>query len=178
MSLSIRRTGGVDQLDAIMGQLQAWANACLTYATVANGTTAGKLKTTSTISFKVDSQIYTKANTDDLWTLSAIATLGANQFRAVTLYMDAAGTATIDTGTIVTNTNATAGKLAALAACPVLPADKCIIGVFVAGPSTNFANALSSQGTIYHGIPTGYGTLSRIPLTPQGVADFPTVVAP
>lgn len=178
MALSVRRTGSIDQIEAAFYLLQSWANACLTYATVANGTTAGKLKTTSTISFKVDSQIYTKANTDDLWTLSAIATLGANQFRAVTLYLDAAGTATIDTGTIVTNTNATAGKLAALAACPVLPADKCIIGVFVAGPLTNFSNALSSQGTIYHGIPTGYGTLSRIPLTPQGVADFPTVVAP
>lgn len=178
MSLSVRRTGGIDQLDSVMGLLQAWANACLGFATIANGTTNGKLKTTSTVPFKVDSQIYTKSATDDLWTLSAIATLSANQYRAVTLYIDAAGTATIDTGTIVTNTNATAGKLAALAACPALPADKSIFGVFVAGPSTNFANALTSQGTMYHGIPTGYGTLAMVPGSPQGVADFPTLTAP
>lgn len=178
MSLSVRRTGGIDQLDAVMGLHQAWANAVMGYATIANGTTNGKLKTTSTVAYKVDSQVYTKAATDDLWTLSAIATMSANQYRAITLYIDASGTASIDTGTVVTNTDATAGKLAALAACPVLPATKSIFGVFVAGPSTNFANALSSQGTIYHGIPTGYGTLSLVPGAPQGVADFPTLSAP
>lgn len=178
MARNVRRTGGIDMFDAIIGQLQAQSNAVLGYATIANGTTAGKLKTTSTVAFKVDSQVYTKANTDDLWTLSAIATMSANQYRAITLYMDASGTASIDTGTVVTNTDATAGKLAALAACPDLPATKAIFGVFVAGPSTNFANALSSQGTIYHGIPAGYGTLSMVPLTPQGVADFLTLVAP
>lgn len=178
MALSIRRTGGVDQLDAIMGLLQAFANACLEYANIANGTTAGKLKTQATVAYRVDSQIYSKANTDDLWTLSAIATMSANQYRAVTLYLDSSGTASIDSGTVVTNTDATAGKLAALAACPAIPATKTIVGVFVAGPSTNFANALTSQGTLYHGIPTGYGTLATVAGTPQGVSDFPTLIAP
>ena len=39
----------------------------------------------------------------------------------------------------------------ALAALPAEPSDKCIAGVYVAGPSTNFANALAAQGTIYNG---------------------------
>lgn len=178
MARNIRRTGGLDMFEAVIAQFQAFANACLGYATIANGTTAGKLKTTSTVAFKVDSQIYTKANTDDLWTLSAIATMSTNQYRAITLYIDASGTASIDTGTVVTNTDATAGKLAALALCPAIPSTKSIFGVFVAGPSTNFANALSSQGTIYHGIPAGYGTLSTVPLSPAGLSDFPSLVAP
>lgn len=158
--------------------LQALTNCVLGYATIANGTTNGKLKTTSDVAFRVDGQVYLKSATDDLWTLSAIATMSANQYRAITLYLDAAGTATIDTGTVVTNTDATAGKLAALAYGPALPSTKCIVGVFVAGPSTNFANALASQGTLYHGIPVGYGTLSHVPLAPKGIADFRTVVAP
>lgn len=178
MARNIRRTGGTDMWDAIVAHLQAFANACLTYANIANGTTAGKLKTQATISYKVDSQVYSKANTDDLWTLSAIATMSANQYRAVTLYLDASGTASIDSGTVVTNTDSTAGKLAALALCPAIPATKSIIGVFVAGPSTNFANALTSQGTLYHGIPTGYGTCSMVPLSPAGLSDFPSIVAP
>ncbi len=32
---------------------------------------------------------------------------------------------------------------------------KCIVGVFVAGVSTDYDAALTSQGTLYHGVPTG-----------------------
>lgn len=178
MARNIRKTGGMDMFQAIVGLLQVFANAALGYATIANGTTNGKLKTTSTVSYKVDGQVYTKAGTDDLWTLSAIATMSTNQYRAITLYIAADGTASIDTGTVVTNTDATAGKLAALNACPALPSDKCVFGVFVAGPSTNFANALTSQGTVYHGVPPGYGTIRTESGAITGVGEFPTLVAP
>lgn len=182
MARNIRRTGGLDMFEAIIGHLQASANACLTQAAIANGTTAGKLKTvTDPVHFRIDGALYKVAATDDAWALGAIPTLAANTYRAVTLYVDAAGAFTIDTGTIVTNTvSAAAGRLAALALCPAIPAGKSIVGVFVGAPSTNFANALTGQANVqlYHGIPAGYGTLSMVPLTPSGVADFPSLVAP
>lgn len=182
MARTIRRTGGIDMWDAIIGMLQAQANACLTQAAIANGTTAGKLKTvTDPVHFRIDGALYKVDATDDAWTLSAIATLAANTYRAVTLYVDAAGVFTIDAGTIVTNTvSAAAGRLAALALCPAIPATKSIVGVFVGAPATNFALALTGQTNValYHGIPAGYGTLSMVPLTPVGISDFPTLVAP
>lgn len=171
MAKSIRRTGGLDMIEDLVLSLQALLNVSRTYADIANGTTNGKLKTLADVSFGIGSAVYKKAATDDLWTLSGIATMSTGQYRAVTLYLDSAGTATIDSGTIA------ASAALALAAAPVIPATKSIIGVFVAGPSTNFGNALTSQGTLYHGIPAGYGT-RNVPLSPAGVGDYPSTVAP
>lgn len=182
MARNVRRTGGVDQFDAIIAHLQAFSNACLTHAAIANGTTAGKLKTvTDPVHFRIDGALYKVAATDDAWTLSAIPTLAANTYRAVTLYVDAAGAFTIDAGTIVTNTvSVAAGRLAALALCPAIPSGKSIVGVFVGAPATNFANALTGQANVqlYHGIPAGYGTLSTVAGSPTGLSDFPTLSAP
>ena len=172
MSISIRRTGGIDMIESLIYSLQAALNRVLGYATIANGTTAGKLKTTTDAAFGIGSRVFLKAATDDLWTLSGIATMSSGQYRAVTLYIDSAGTATIDSGTVSTT------AALALSLAPVIPPTKSIFGVFVAGPSTNFGSALTSQGTLYHGIPDGYGTRSLVPLTPAGVGDYPVTVAP
>lgn len=168
MARTIRRTMGLDMMEAAFSLLAFLVNRCFTFANIANGTTNGKLKTQAAASFAVDGAVYTKAATDDLWTLSGIATMSAGQYRAITLYMDAAGTATIDSGTVAVT------AALALAAAPAAVATKSIFGVFVAGPSTNFANALTSQGTLYHGVPAGYGTATREPLSPAGLSDFPT----
>jgi len=173
MARNIRRTGGMDMWEQLVPTLQGLVNRCFTQAAIANGTTAGKLKTvTDPVHFAIAGGLYKVAATDDAWNLSAIATLAASTYRAVTLYVDAAGTFTIDTGTVAST------AALALAACPAIPATKCIVGVFVGSPACNFANALTSQGTLYHGIPAGYGTLSMVPLSPTGIGDFPSLVAP
>lgn len=148
MSVNVRKSNAAALRDAINARINAHANACHSYSTIANGTTNGKLKTTIAASYQIDGVLYTKAGTDDLWDLSAqTATTGA-QFRAFWLYVDASGTATIEAGA-----NAASATLARQA-LPVPSASKCVFGVFTAGLSTNFSNALSSQGTITHGIPS------------------------
>jgi hypothetical protein len=105
---------------------------------IGNGTTAGRLRTTASVTGRVAGVEVTKASTDDLWNLSA-------------------QTATI------------AGPLAAL---PAPDETKCILGVYVANASTNFAAALAAQGTIYNGIPAGAaldGTAKNIALAPAAV---------
>ena len=173
MAISIRKSPLADRTeqDAIWARLNIVACLCLGFANIANGTTAGKLKSQATVPYRVDGTVYSKANTDDLWVLSGLTALTANQYQAVALYLDAAGTATIGAGTVVTNTvSAAAGRLAALAVAAAIPTTKSVIGVFVAGSSgsTDYTAALTSQGTLYHGIPTGYGT--------PAVADVVTLI--
>lgn len=118
---------------------------------IGNGGTAGRLRTTAAITFAVAGRKYVKASTDDLWNLSAQTDTIAAQRRAFWLYLDASGTATIAAGTNAGNTDALA-----LAALPAIDLTKSVIGVFVAGPLTNFddAGGLAAQGTIYDGIPS------------------------
>ncbi len=116
---------------------------------IGNGTTAGRLRTTASTTGRVAGVEVTKASTDDLWNLSGETATTASQFRAYWLYINAAGAASFAAGT-----NA-ASAAAALAALPSIAEDKCVLGVYVAGVSTNFANALAAQGTIYNGIPEG-----------------------
>ena len=182
MARNIRRTGGTDMWDAIIGHLQVAANKVVGFANIANATTAGKLKTQTATGFQVDGAMYSLAVTDNFWTLSALSALTANQYQAIVLYVDASGTASIGAGTVVTNTtSAAAGRLAALAVAPALVASKSIVGVFVAGSSgaTDYTAALTGQGTLYHGIPAGYGTIAGMPGAAQvGVCDYPNLVAP
>jgi hypothetical protein len=92
-------------------------------------------------------RLYSKASTDDLWNLSAITDTTGAQYRAVALCLDASGTATIETGAVATS------AALALQALPVIPTTKSVVGVFVAGPSTNWdaGGGLAAQGTIYNG---------------------------
>lgn len=118
---------------------------------IGNGGTAGRLRTTASVDYKIGQFQYTKASTDDLWNLSAETDTTASQYRAYWLYLDSSGTASIGVGS-----NASTAALA-LAALPVVTASKSVIGVFVAGPSTDFndAGGLAAQGTIYNGYPEG-----------------------
>jgi hypothetical protein len=114
---------------------------------IGNGSTAGRLRTTATVNYRVAGSLYSKSSTDDLWNLSAETNTTGAQYRAYYLYLDASGTATIGAGS-----NA-ASAAAAIAALPDVAATKAVIGVYVAGLSTDFdgAGGLAAQGTVYNG---------------------------
>ena len=160
MTVNIRRTGKRSELDALIAAIQAntWvANSALNSGAIANGTTNGKLKTVADVAYRIGGVLYKKTATDDLWTLSGLATLSTGQYRATLLLLNTSGTASIASGSVKT----TAADALADAASG-LDAAKAVIGVFVAGPSTNYANALSGQGTIYNGLPDG--VLNALPI--------------
>jgi hypothetical protein len=116
---------------------------------IVNGTTAGYLKPAADVFFSIGGTFYRKAATDDLWNLSAQTDTTGAQYRAIALYLDASGTASIGAGS-----NA-ASAAAAIAALPATPSTKALVGTFVAGLSTDFdaGGGLSAQGTIYNGHP-------------------------
>ena len=138
----------IDKLyDDVYAMLYRREHEALTFASIGNGTTAGRLRTNAAVTYCIGGALYTKASTDDLWNLSGqTATTGA-QFRAILLCLDASGTASIEAADNAATLNA------AVAALGSVTATKAVIGVYVAGLSTNFANALASQGTIYNGWP-------------------------
>jgi hypothetical protein len=153
MALTIRRTHGPSGFKALWQQYVSLHHRVL-FSTfglpaIGNGTTAGRLRTNASTIGRVAGVEVTKASTDDLWNLSGETATTASQFRAYWLYINAAGTASF-----VAGANA-ASAAAALEALPALDEAKCVFGVYVAGVSTNFANALAAQGTIYNGIPAG-----------------------
>lgn len=149
MATILRKVRWTPALEQLVTRMNAIANGAIGYANIANATTNGKLKSQNTTGYRIDGVMYTKAATDNLWDFTGQTTLGASDYKAYRLYLDAAGDPSIEGGTAATT------AAAALAALPAPSTSKSVIGVFVAGPSTNFANALSSQGTIYHGTPSG-----------------------
>lgn len=153
MPHTVRKVGGREELDqlwqatASLIMLAAFSHGAAT--AIGNGTTAGRLRTNASVTGKIAGVDVTKASTDNLWDLSAEAATGAAAYRAYWLYINAAGAASVAAGADA------ASAAGALAALPAHDEAKCIVGVFVAGPSTNFANALAAQGTIHNGIPAG-----------------------
>lgn len=127
-----------------------------TSGVLANGTTAGKIKTTVACVFALGGALYSKAITDDLWDFTAQTATASGKYRAFHLYLDASGAASISAAPTADAATA-AGALALL---PAIPDTKSVIGVFVAGPSTTFTNALSGQGTLYNGLPDAAQTVT------------------
>lgn len=169
MSVNVRKGNTSALRDALVARINANANRCEGYSTIANGTTAGKLKTTTTVSFRVDGVLYTKAATDDLWNLAGETDTTGAQYRAYWLYIGADGTASIEAGS-----NAASATLARQA-LPVPSATKSVFGVYTAGLSTNFdaVGGLSGQGTITHGIPSDACVLA----TASGQAGYASRIA-
>ena len=155
MSENLRRTGGRAELNHAMAKLNSLVMlTCFSTngsPAIANGTTAGKLKTTNAVDFTIAGTQYIKAGTDDLWDLSAETDNAADTYRACWLYLDSTGAASVDTSGDLTT------EAAALKDLPAFDETKSIIGVFVAGPETDFdaAGGLAAQGTLYDGIPDG-----------------------
>ncbi|MEQ1494485.1 MAG: hypothetical protein ABL912_01825 [Novosphingobium sp.] len=119
---------------------------------IGNGTTLGRLRTTVAATGRLAGINLSVASIDNLWDLSAQASLSAGQFKAFWLYVDGASAGSIAAGTVQTT------AALALANLPALDDTKAVWGAYVAGPSTNFAAALAAQGTIHNGLPTG-GTM-------------------
>lgn len=169
MATSIRRVLRLE-MNALIARYNTLANSVLGNAAITDGTTAGKAKTVAAASFRIDGKVYSKAITDDLWDLSAQTDTIAAQYRAYALYLDSAGTATIGAGT-----NSTSAALA-LTVLPPFVTSKCIMGVYVAGPSTDFNGVagLAAQGTFHNGVPTGSTDSAGNPLS----CDLITSVTP
>ena len=141
----------IDNLyDDLYALLYRREHEALGHANVGNGGTAGRLRTNSSVTYRIGGTLYVKASTDDLWNLSAETDTTGAQYRAYWLYLDSSGTAAVGAGT-----NA-ASAAAAIAALPTVASTKAVIGVFVAGLSTDFdaVGGLAAQGTIYNGWPT------------------------
>lgn len=160
-----------DEINALAGAINAnyylAAHTCVTSGAIGNGGTAGRLRITATTPFKVAGALYSKASTDDLWNLSGETATASGKYRAYHLYLAADGTASISAAPSADSSSAAL----ALLQLPAIPSTKSVIGVFVAGPSTDFTSALSSQGTIYNGLPAASlahwsdATQAAIPLT-------------
>lgn len=154
---TVRKTGGRDELDAIITLTNALVvdmaakilrddNGVVGSAALAAGTTNGKIKSVNATDFKVAGQLFSKGATDDEWNLSAQSSTDGTHYRAFWLYRATNGTASIAAGADTLTSAALA-----IAALPALDATKSVIGVYVAAPSTNFANALT--GTFINGWP-------------------------
>lgn len=146
----------VADVAAVLAQFE---HAAVGFANLANGTTAGKLKTQVDIDFRINGSLYAKAATDDLWDLSAEVDTGAGVYRAYWLYLDSSGAASIAAG------GDQASAAAAIGDLPALSDTKSVVGAFVASPSCDFngAGGLSGQGTIYNGFPGTLGLTAADP---------------
>lgn len=155
--MAIRKsiTIGRAEADALWARL-ASLNLLANFSTrsapgIADGTTAGKLKTTATTAFTIAGRSYSKNATDDLWDLSGETDTGEDVYRAYWLLLNTSGAASIAAGPDA------ASEEEALRRLPLLDGTKSIIGAFVAGPETDFddAGGLEAQGTVHDGIPDG-----------------------
>jgi len=84
-----------------------------TSGTLAIGTTKSKIQTTTIINYCIDGIMYVKAATDDLFVFTDVTVQPISTTRHYLLCLDAAGTASIVTGTATTLPDAPAGT------CPV-----------------------------------------------------------
>lgn len=138
-------------------------NYSLGSANIGIGTTTQKARTTTNVTqFVINGRSYFKAATDDLWTLSGTA-LSANQACVFWLYLNAAGTASIEQSAIYTAPGSSGGV--ALAFEWPDPVDKAVIGAIVikSGGSafTPGTTALTSVAT-YVNAAGDYGQPIRI----------------
>lgn len=145
-------------------------NRALTAAGTARGTTAAKAKTVNTLTFTIAGAFFSKAGTDDFWTLSGTVVAAAS-FQKYLLLIDAAGAASIQQGTqstisaasvAWTSVTATAGNVQTGHGplITVLNAGKAIVGVLTIAtdathtftPGTTALNATGITATFADGI--------------------------
>lgn len=128
-------------------------------ANLAIGTTTSKVRTTTNVTqFVIDGRAYFKAATDDQWTLSGTS-LTTHQVCAFFLYLNAAGTASIEQSAIATASTAASGYVAGAFAWPD-PDGKAVIGaILVKSAGSTFVpgtTALTSV-TTYINVAFDYG---------------------
>ena len=123
------------------------------------GTTTTKVRTTTNVAmYNIDGRAYFKAATDDLFTLAGTA-LTTHQVCAFFLYLNAAGTASIEQSAIATASTAASGYVAGAFAWPD-PDAKAVIGAVLiksaAAVFTPGTTALTSVAT-YINVAFDYG---------------------
>jgi hypothetical protein len=162
--MKVRESQDKDEFRALTAAINALharsSFSARTSGVLANATTAGKIKTTVACVFALAGALYSKAITDNLWDLTGQTATASGKYRAYHLYLDASGAASISAAPTADASTA-AGALALL---PAIPDTKSVVGVFVAGPSTDFTAAPSSQGTLYNGLPDAayYATVNGV----------------
>lgn len=114
------------------------------------GGTAGRIKAANDIAFDIAGKWYSKPPADDLWDLHTLGTTDGTHYKAVALYLDSSGVASVAAGAQATS------AAAAIAALEAIPSTKARVGVYVMGLSGNFANALNAQGTYHVGQPAAF----------------------
>lgn len=148
--------GSVERAAVVLTNLSALlhANRCLANPGIAIGTTVQKVKTVNAVSYRIEGALFTKAATDDFWTLSG-TTIPDGSTNVILLLVDAAGAASVLEGTPAT----TAGAVR----LPALPQAKAVMGyltIATAGatfvPGTTALNAGTATVTYTNGMPAGY----------------------
>lgn len=125
-------------------------NFSATAANLAIGTTTSKARTTTNVAhFVIDGRAYFKAATDDLFTLSGTA-LAANEVCAFFLFLDTAGTASIEQSAIKKASTAASGYEAGAFGWPDPAAKACIGALLIKSAGSAFTpgtTALTSVTT-------------------------------
>lgn len=162
----VTQTGGPaarDEVRQLVNQLAILVTNAVssTLSAVAIGTTKSKVKTTNTVTYRVNGKSLSKAGTDDLWTLSGTV-VAAVSWQKYLLLLDASGTASIIEG-VQSTVAATSVVL------PALPQDKSVIGVLTVAtaaattftPGTTLLDAAGITATYQDGFdPSSLFTVS------------------
>lgn len=143
---------GIGDLNLKIARLLAGTRA-FTSGAIAIGTTKSKVKTAAIINYCIDGIMYTKAATDDLFVFTDLTVQAANTTKLYALCLDAAGTASIVTGT--------ATKL------PTIADTLCVVGAVKIVCTATFTPATTLLDAA--GITATYVNLSCAP-TSGGVA--------
>lgn len=134
-------------------------NVSLAAANLAIGTTTSKVRTTTNVAhYTIDGRAYFKAATDDLWTLAGTS-LATHEVCAFFLYLNAAGTASIEQSAIKKASTSATGYEAGAFSWPD-PEGKAVIGaVLIKSGGSAFVpgtTALTSVAT-YINVALDYG---------------------
>lgn len=139
------------------------------------GSTATKVRTNAEVQYTIKGVVYTKASTDDLWTLTG-GNLATASARGYFLYLDAAGAASVEASTDA----ATIGAVV----WPGADADKALIGAVTVEnasgadfvPGTTGLSAAGITDTYYDGLDLAAVLLAVLP-DPPATLSAPAVSA-
>lgn len=123
-------------------------NVCLQAAGLATGTTAAKVKTVNAIGYTINGRTYAKAATDDLFTLAG-AVMAAGEVQVIWLYLNAAGTASVEASALkkASTTTSTTERYTGGAFDWPDPVDKACIGAVVITATGAFTPGTTSTAT-------------------------------
>jgi hypothetical protein len=165
----------VDDLETLRSNPDLIArNRCMANAAIAQGTTAQKVKTVNSIAYAINGALFTKAGTDDFWTLSGTV-VAVSSWQKYLLCIDNAGAASI----VECTQSLVSAAAVALAA---LPANKSVVGVLTIAtdgthtftPGTTALNGTGITATFTNGLDSGYFSAGATALTAAKIGNAVT----